>query len=314
MEVHSKVSRSEISRLLNEAFTNAGMNHRSRAAGYHHSTDSSNTSLWEVKTDSSITGGSFSIPARIRREYVHSAEIVSPVLSGDDGMKALEIVCGVLNPICDISRNCGLHVHHEVTEAAGKVKNLINAWIDNEDHFFKAVPRSRSQSSYCKSWRRAAGRLRKMGSYDQIRGWYRQHRFGRHVGLNLESYFLRGTFEFRLAAGTTEFKKVSNWVLVTQNFISKGLQGKIKNNNTIDELITNLKGKAIRLRSGSRPSMLYSKVSQEGLTYSELFEDVELLAKYDDNKTWIKNDFNRLFNNEYNQAADWMKERSELFA
>jgi len=132
--------------------------------------------------------------------------------------------------------------------------------------------------------------------------------------LNLESYFLRGTFEFRLAAGTTDYKKVSNWLLATQAFVSKGLKGQIRSNTTIDELITNLKGKALRLRAGSRPSALYNKVMRDGLTYSELFEDAELLAKYDDNKNWIKNDFNRIFNDEYSQAADWMKERTEIFA
>ena len=41
------------------------------------------------------------------------------------------------------------------------------------------------------------------------------------IGLNFESFWLRGTVEFRLAAGSTDYVKVSNWVVFTQMLLNK---------------------------------------------------------------------------------------------
>ena len=107
----------ELVEKIDEAFTTNNSNHRAQTGGYYHNTDSSNLIMWDLKRDGSIMlNGS--------TRYSYGIEIVSPVLKGNDGLVALNIVCDAIKDYTTANKSCGLHVHHGI--ARNERNNLFH--------------------------------------------------------------------------------------------------------------------------------------------------------------------------------------------
>ena len=166
---------------------------------YNHRT----TTWWKVITDASC-----------------GLEVVSPILSGEQGLNELHKVCEVLTRIgCKVDKSCGIHVHIGA-DALGvsKVKSVIKRWLSNESNLDSIQPLSRRgrSNTYCEPLS------------DTIRTHLIDNCFTiedlaniqstRYSKLNLQSYRTHRTIEFRHHSGSTDSTKITNWVKFLLDF------------------------------------------------------------------------------------------------
>ncbi len=247
IETHSKINHQKMANLINEYFTNAHIGHSAVVTGYMHNTDGNNTSVWTVKTDSSIR-----LSATMDSSYHHGIEIVSPVLKGIAGLNALKTVCDAIEHVTKVSKTCGLHVHHFVSEEES-LKNLINSWIQCETYFMEVLPNSRQENYFCKQWDIFNPTNI---NYETPKSWYNRKIGTRYVTMNLESYWVRSTVEFRLHSGTTEFDKISNWMIATQTYLDKALNNEMIEITSFDDMITKMNGASDTIRKPKEGSKI----------------------------------------------------------
>jgi hypothetical protein len=250
LEFACKVNHAQLAIKINTAFNEAGLDHLAICnMHYHRNTDGLNVRNWDVKTDGSIQAPD------INTEHPYGIEIASPVLKGEDGLKALKVVCSVLDGIARVGKTTGLHVHHAVK--SNELTKIAKSWVKVQDSIYLMVPFSRRANRYCAKWHAwDADNIPNVG----IRNWYRRNVGGRYVGLNMESFWLRGTVEFRLAAGSVDYGKISNWVIFTQMLLDKASTIATQPSYGIDfsSLIT-----LLRSTLGSRSAGI-TNVPQEG--------------------------------------------------
>lgn len=229
IEMSASVGRERLATILRTALESVG--HSVRVGDYSHATDANNTTMWMVESDGSLRSTS--------PDHPYTMEVKTPVLKGVEGLKALKIATSVLSSVGHINKSCGLHVHHFIheNERGQHLRNLCNAWIENERHFMKCLPPSRHSNGYCKQWRGKPS----ITATEDIR-YYIARNLGRKYTLNLTSLYQRGTVEFRMHSGTYEFEKISNWLIATQRFIIKAMRGDFifQKSNTFDEFVQNM--------------------------------------------------------------------------
>jgi len=216
-----------------------------RVENYNHTT----RTWWKMVPDNSIDGTS---------SHQRTMEIVSPILFGIDGMVALENVLTVLNAVdSKVNKSMGVHVHHDLTNwistssavsgltsvaqrrnrFAKYMNNLISLVAKYEHCIFKLLPPSR-QAHWCHPVRRmfATHETHDARSYrqrlSQLKRCYTRrdvdiqsdtshinHSERRYCGLNFDKLFSQGSVEFRYHQGSTNFEKISNWIVFTQAFV-----------------------------------------------------------------------------------------------
>jgi len=164
---------------------------------------------WRVKSDGSLYGG-------------NGLEVVSPVLSGEDGIDAVRTACRVLNRLgAKPNRSCGLHVHHgarDLTVAA--VKALARTWSRNQGIIDGLVSPSRRNggSYYCRPL--TSNDLIRI---ERIRDLRTLSGLDRYRSLNLASYGRHGTVEIRQHQGTCDAEKVVSWIRFGQAIIDTAI-------------------------------------------------------------------------------------------
>lgn len=202
-------------RLLLKSVVRCNLNERS----YTHEV----SNAWKVVTDSSISGG-------------NAFEIVSPPLTGLEGIDEVEKVVKVLNANgFKVNKSCGFHVHHEIKDLNHKaLDNLYRIYNKYEEAVIqKLLPKSRSEVIWCTPLNRADGRVNRNKSImDRVNDSKTLEEFLRNVGethinrsniryhsLNLNSFIKYGTIEFRHHSGTLDFEKIKMWILLTHKMI-----------------------------------------------------------------------------------------------
>jgi len=196
IELISTLDKSSLRDAITDNFVNHDLNFNAISRGYCHSTDGSNVTDWELKHDGTI---------RNDNTHIHGIEVVSPVLTGQTGLNAVRSVCEVLSgDVTTSNKSCGFHVHHGVDNWVD-VEKIAKLYDMVENVLFQGQPRSRQNNRFCKKW----------GTGSVSRKITRSQR-DRYFGLNLNSYAMRKTVEFRLHSGTVDFDKISSWVLLTQ--------------------------------------------------------------------------------------------------
>jgi hypothetical protein len=117
-----------------------------------------NYRCWDVGEDRTIVFTGSQVPA----------EVISPILSGNQGISQIERVYGYLNSVgFDTNRSCALHVHvslgwnKHLAHAQWKVndldfpmlmqmKNIYAAYIKNREFFSKLIEPEHIDFSYCR--------------------------------------------------------------------------------------------------------------------------------------------------------------------
>lgn len=175
---------------------------------------------WKAVRDGSVSNG---------------GEVVSPVLKGIEGLRQLEQVCSRLKERgWTANRACGMHVHVGVRQfTVAQISDLCRLFKANEQQFDSIVAPSRraNNCNYAQSHSRfsvpavsrtIAGLARSFnGGWDSQRH-YTPHRYRK---LNLQSYAIHGTVEFRQHQGTVEADRACGWVRLVLGFAASGLGG-----------------------------------------------------------------------------------------
>lgn len=117
-------------------------------------------------------------------------------------------LCAFLNRNrCGVNRSCGLHVHFdcrhlnadEVTKVGGKVALTIPA-------LKTMLPRSRQDNDYCREY---------INTMSERGG----DRTSRYAFVNLQAYNRHKTIEFRGHSGTTDSRKIINWIKILRTIM-----------------------------------------------------------------------------------------------
>lgn len=211
LEIIAPVDGYEIERALRTAGIDAGYE------SYNHTVRDS----WKITTDSSVHG---------TVSGTRGFEIVSPVLYGAAGRKAIKTVCKVLNELgCSVNKTCGLHVHHAAHDLdATAIRNLVANYDAMSAEIDAAMPQSRrrGQNSYCKAIDSTfMARLYTVGTLAEI-----CRNMDRYHVVNLTSYAKYGTVELRQHAGTINADKILNWIEFGQASINAAVRGEAVRN------------------------------------------------------------------------------------
>lgn len=185
-----------------EAITAAGV--ACRVETYGHSAPRQ----WKIVTDGSVP---------------HGFEVVSPILSGEEGFEEIRKVCRALNDAGGrVDRRCGYHVHVGARGLeASDIKNIINRYSTFERDIDSFMPPSRrgNDNSFCRSlvgWSRHVGsRFNSANTVDSVV----RLMDSRYYKVNLQAYLRHGTIEFRQHSGTINGEKAVNWVKFCLNFV-----------------------------------------------------------------------------------------------
>lgn len=163
--------------------------------GYNH-TD--NKKYFKLVPDGSISGN-------------EPNEMVSPVLSGSKGIKAVENACKALNSVgARVNKSCGLHVHIGAEKLTGE--QYVNVFknyqkLEKVIDTFMAESRRADNGFYCRSLNQID-----FSDYHSVQDVIYRVGCCRYYKVNALSYSRHKTIEFRQHQGTTNFKKISNWI------------------------------------------------------------------------------------------------------
>ena len=238
------ISREDLAKALNRGGIPATVGMRGRCDATAHK--------WRVVRDSSIAG-------------VNPFELVSPILSGDDGIRQIQKVCEILNSLgAKVNSSCGLHVHIDARNmSVDSVKAVVRRYMLNEDIIDKFMPKTRRKDNnrFCRSilsacyYSSQAVALNELGWMSTIQEMTQRFLGNRYVKLNIMSYLVHGSIEFRHHGGTTDAKKIVNWVSFCQQFVDGAIAGNIGDTGTPAERFEKLFHAAVS-PSPTRPTSL----------------------------------------------------------
>lgn len=188
------------------------------AEGYNHYTSSN----WKIITDGSLG------------DYTRGCEVVSPVLTGQEGLNKLAIVCDVLDDFgCTVNKKCGLHVHVGARDFSLPTwKNLIAMYINFEKLIDQMMPMSRraGNNNFCRSMTTVnLNTINAANSFMDLIVAYRRITGDnvRYHKLNLAAYERHKTVEFRQHSGTVNAKKVNNWVITCLKMVQAAREQRV---------------------------------------------------------------------------------------
>ena len=208
-----------------------GSDFQVKAERYNHSDTTENK--WKIVSDATI---------RTTSTHPHQAEIVSPILKGQDGLDKLEKVLDAMNE-CEVkvNKSCGIHVHHDAemlnTEQMVKLSQFYTFYETILDGLQPMSRRASNSYNEPMKYRKSSHTLfDEMESKKSMHSWIARERsedhkrenmrsafagtFPRACKLNiLSAYGTHGTIEFRHHSSSTEFLKLKNWIVLTQSMM-----------------------------------------------------------------------------------------------
>lgn len=138
---------------------------------------------------------------------------------------------------CWVNKSCGYHVHFGAREfTPQQIAQVISAWLANQSTIYRTQPASR-QGRYSAMISADGSRLDEITTRGQLASWwytagadlrtripdstFREHyHSSRYHGLNVHSFFYRGTLEVRLGAASTDSCKLRSWASLMARFVS----------------------------------------------------------------------------------------------
>ena len=179
-------------------------------------------------------------------------EINTAPTSGDAFIERIEELSAALGRAdAIVTTACGMHVHVDARDLSYRaLQRAVALYARVEPALFDMVPASRKNNRYCQrcgpeflqrgiaaSLERASGKSPKQAKGvlvqavygENVDDVYGKERFesrskykyddARYAALNLHSWFYRGTVEVRLAAGTTNAKKITCWAMIVASLL-----------------------------------------------------------------------------------------------
>lgn len=209
-----------IDMIIREVRLNGGNIH---SEAYNHN---DNTTHYKIVSDGSLNGN-------------NTAEIVSPILKGKQGLETLKTVCDSLVCIgANVNRSCGLHVHLDAKKMSiTHWRNLFINYARLESIIDSFMPRSRraNNNTYCRSLAlrpRFEASIFACNTVQDICALFSS----RYYKVNVEAYLRHKTVEFRQHSGTTDFQKIYMWLAFLQKLVAFSKHHTIENCATIDDV------------------------------------------------------------------------------
>ena len=157
-------------------------------------------------------------------------ELISPPMSGHDGLDELRRVCAVLQSLeATVNDHCGLHVHHDAGDLTpSQMVRMSSIYRSHQlaiSHFLApsrrmnhfAMPIFEPMHDSERLYMSVAGesdRARRRRISEALSGG------SRHRAVNWMAYGCHGTVEFRQHQGTVDADEIAHWVLFTQAVVS----------------------------------------------------------------------------------------------
>lgn len=191
-----------------------------------------NDTYYKVVSDSSVKD--------LNDNSVESAEIVSPILKGEAGMKSLQKVCETIADQTRVNKTCGLHVHIGVKHY--KIENWQNLYINTyrlESIIDGFMPKSRHNNGFCKSMRNSHRfndyeyQIKRCQTTNDISYLFNHDRYFK---INPESFARHSTIEFRQHSGTTDFEKISMWVSFLRKLVLFSQKSLVENVYCVNDI------------------------------------------------------------------------------
>jgi Putative amidoligase enzyme/Protein of unknown function (DUF3489) len=219
-------------------------------------------------------------------DHINGMEVVSPPLSGEAGMREIEIVAATLARLgTRIKRECGLHVHVDARRpelSLDGFKRLALLYIENESFIDSVMPPSRRGTA--NRWAQSIAHIRPevvlrahdvnaLASallYNDNRARRGEHARDsrRYVKLNFLSFLKYGTVEFRHHGGSIDGKKIQSWVRFCLGMVSKAAAAPTA---TVLHDVQQMQRITRRVRQGSKRAIVYNMlIRPEGCTTAEV--------------------------------------------
>jgi hypothetical protein len=150
-----------------------------------------------------------------------ACEIVSPILKGEEGIKELIKVIGILKEKGhQVNESCGVHVHVGFgNKTARDLAKLIKI-VAYLEHALYAITgtKSRERSSWC-------GSVKRYNNAQNYQDQAAQSGSARYKVLNIKHLTNngKGTVEFRCFSGSLNVNKIVGWVQVCLGIVEKAL-------------------------------------------------------------------------------------------
>jgi len=171
-----------------------------------------------------------------------STEVVSPILTMADMPVLQDIVRALRRGGAMVDDQCGIHVHVDGSPLTAEDLGRLTALVyQREDLLHKALRFGLHRERWAaKTPEDKAKRLRRAKTKDAAkRAWYgRRNRYdrdparehyhsSRYAGLNLHSFFYRGTVEFRWFAATLHAGKVRAYVTLCMALVARARASRV---------------------------------------------------------------------------------------
>lgn len=231
------------------------------AEGYTHQT----MARWKAVTDGSLSS---------RRGG--TAEVVSPVLTGNDGLTEIRTVAKLLREGgARVNESCGMHIHIGVDQLTNNDQVRIMESYANWQWAFTALVKERRVNG---SW----SRLRTRAQWSAlIHDWqgdaaYTARNSDRYYAFNVASFHRHGTFEMRAHHGSLNGTNACAWIALHTAFFDAARAG---------DLLLELaprgasweKYETTTPQTRSNGEALYS-VSQNGMTATMTQRDIQAMG------------------------------------
>jgi hypothetical protein len=180
---------------------------------------------WKVTYNGSVSNG---------------CEVVSPILSGSEGLESVRKVVRALKAAgARVDNSCGFHVHVNARDLQGpELINAVRRYAQHETTIdsFMAPRRRESRSEWCRSMVELSRTLSGRGDLFVATNVANLPQT-RYYKLNLAAYVKHGTLEFRQHAGTLNLNKMINWIMFCVQFVedSRLPQSYLDNYKTLAE-------------------------------------------------------------------------------
>ena len=168
-------------------------------------------------------------------------EIVSPVLSGDEGARQVTAILAALRDAgATVDRTCGMHVHHDANDLSVEamvalIEGFTARQVSLMDRFVSPSRRNgRWAARFTGQEARYAIQAITNGSAAAQRG---SAQIDRYRALNLCAYGVYGTVEFRQHQGTLNASKVLAWVALGQALVEAAIAGTLPTMQTTIEFL-----------------------------------------------------------------------------
>lgn len=183
---------------------------------------------WRVVPDGSLSGGDCA-----------SGEVVSPILTWEDMETLQQVVRALRNAGARADDSCGIHIHVDGSRFDARTLASLTKMIHKQEKLLEHAlgVSQRRLDRFCRSiesdFIRRLVSQRPTSTEAMKDAWYgyrnacpTRYDQSRYHGLNLNSFFVRGTIEFRYFNGTLHAGEVKAYVQLVLALAAKALNAK----------------------------------------------------------------------------------------